>query len=153
MSLALSQDASLSEFAAMVESDPALTAALLRAANSAASSPMSPVAAASEAIVRVGMTEARRIVGGAAMSGPLDGIQVTGVAIDEMWRHLLTIALLADAAAWLSVRPGDERRQGAFTAGILHDVGRLAMMLEQPHAVAAVRSGPSRAWTRSRRSD
>ena len=43
LSLALSEDASLAEFAAVVESDPALTAAVLRAANSAVSSPLSPL--------------------------------------------------------------------------------------------------------------
>ena len=139
LSLALSEDASLAEFAAVVESDPALTAAVLRAANSAVSSPLSPVAAASDAIVRIGMAEARRIVVGAALSGPLGGIEEAGADIDEMWRHLLTIALLADASAWLSMRPGDQRRQGAFTAGILHDVGHLAMIQERPHAVATVR--------------
>ena len=138
--LALSMDASLAEFSAIVEADPAMTSAVLRAANSAVSSPTNPVPSAKEAIVRIGTDEARRVAIGAAISGPLKGLELDAVDLDEMWRHLLTVGLLADASAWRNLSAADGERQGAFTAGVLHDIGRLAMIVERPHAITAVKA-------------
>ena len=44
-----------------------------------------------------------------------------------MWRHVVASALLADATAW-----GAGSRSAAFTAGMLHDIGRLALAIEDP---------------------
>ena len=50
-----------------------------------------------------------------------------------MWRHLLATALIGDATV---------RREGpttsAFTAGLLHDIGRLAMATQEPERYAEV---------------
>lgn len=127
MSLVANPDPAYDELAKMVDTDPALTAALLRAANSAVSAPRDRVRTAHVAMVRVGVKEARRIIMGVALSNSFRGLHRSGVDEAEMWRHLIASAVLADAIAWREVRNGE-----AFTAGLLHDVGRLVLAAGDP---------------------
>lgn len=111
----------------VVDPDPALTIALLRAANSAASAPIDRVTTTRSALVRVGAEEARRIVMGVALSKSFQSLHRSGIDEPEMWRHLIATAVLADAISW-----GDIRHSEAFTAGLLHDLGRLALATADP---------------------
>ena len=120
-------DASISELAAVMESDPALTAAVLRAANSAALAPLSPISTANDAIVRVGLLATRHIVASAALGKSFKSLGRSGIDTDELWRYVVACALLADATAWT-----DGPRTEAFTAGLLHPIGRLAMGAQDP---------------------
>ena len=119
--------------AAIVESDPALTAAVLRAANAAAYVGINRVRAAHEAIVRIGFDETRRIVLGAVVEEAFDGVAFAGVDTVELWRHLLATALVADREARRTGHRGE-----AFTAALLHDIGRLAMATFDPDRYARV---------------
>ena len=126
-------DAGAAEIAAIVEGDPALTSSVLRASNSAAYAPLSPIRTANNAIVRIGLAMTRRIVAGAALGSAFSNLSRSGLDVDELWRHVVACALLADATAW-----ADGPRTEAFTAGILHDIGRLAMAAAQPEQYAQV---------------
>ena len=126
-------DIAASDLAAIVEGDPALTAAVLRAANSAASAPLAQIRTANDAIVRIGLSITRRIVAGAALGSSFTDLGRSGLDVNEMWRHVVACALLADATAW-----ADGPRTEAFTAGLLHDVGRLAMAAQDPERYATV---------------
>ena len=53
---------SLAELAAIVETDPAVAASILRAANSATSSPRDRIGRIDEAMVRIGMDDTRSLV-------------------------------------------------------------------------------------------
>ena len=117
----------------VVESDAALTVSVLRAANSAASAPARPVTALREAIVRVGLDATLRVVGGAIIHASFGDLRRSTLDVGEMWRHLIATALLADADA---VSAGAQTV--AFTAGLLHDVGRLSMAAQDPRRYAEV---------------
>jgi len=121
------------QLGAVVESDPALTAAVLRAANAAAFAGVSRIRAAREAIVRIGFDEMRRIVLGAVVEETFDSVAFAGINTTELWRHLLATALVADREARRSGRQSE-----AFTAGLLHDIGRLAMASFDPDRYARV---------------
>ena len=54
MALLLNQDVVLTDLAVVVESDPSLTTAVIRAANSAHSAPIDQVSSAATAIIRLG---------------------------------------------------------------------------------------------------
>lgn len=142
MSLVANPNPAYDDMAKMVEIDPALTAALLRAANSAISAPRDRVRTAHAAMVRVGVKEARRIIMGVALSSSFQGLHRSGVDESELWRHLIATAILADSIAW-----GEVRHAEAFTAGLLHDVGRLVLAAGDPRRYAQVvelaRSGVS----------
>lgn len=133
LSLVTDGNASLADLIRVISSDPALTAAVLRGANSALSSPVMPVRTAQIAVVRMGMTETRRIVLGVAMSSSFRDLRLARIDEDEMWRHLIATAILADATAW-----GEVKQTEAFTAGLLHDLGRLAMAAGDPGRYARV---------------
>ena len=140
MSLVGNPEPSQKDLQQIVDSDPALTAALLRAANSAISAPLDPVRTAHVAIVRVGTIEARRIIMGVALSNSFHDLRRSKMDEHELWRHLIATGILADVIAW-----GEVEHTEAFTAGLLHDLGRLAMAVEDPgrysRVVAMARSG------------
>jgi putative nucleotidyltransferase with HDIG domain len=132
-SLVANENVTFKELASVIEADPALTAAVLRAANSALSAPIGRIESAEQGLVRIGIERTRRIIAGAVLSGNLTNLRRANLDTDELWRHLVSCALLADVTAW-----GELRRSGAFTAGLLHDIGRLAMAHLQPEAYAEV---------------
>ncbi len=117
----------LGELVDIAELDPAMTVALLRMANSASSSPSRRLTTARTAVVRLGSLPTRRVIAGTVLSTSFP--QPTPDIIDsgEYWRHALAVALIADAAA---VARGS--RSEAFTVGLLHDMGCLAMAASEP---------------------
>jgi putative nucleotidyltransferase with HDIG domain len=120
-------DVDVRHLSSIVETDPALTAAVLRAANSAASAPVRRIGTAGEAVLRIGFNTTRRILLGAVIGESFRGLHRAGIDAGELWRHVIACALLADTAAF-----GGGERSTAFTAGLLHDVGRMAMAQADP---------------------
>lgn len=127
LALLLDSDAGLSEVAAIIEADPGLTAAMLRAANSAASAANTPIVRVADALVRIGFRNARSLVVAALLRSQAGSLDGAGIDLSAFWDHLLATGLIAVAAA----PPGDGRA-AAFTAGMLHDIGRLAMAAVAP---------------------
>ena len=127
MTLLSERDVSIRDVAGIVEGDPGLTAAVIRAANSAAFAPMSRIGNANQAIVRIGLTTTQRIVASAAVSRAFQNLYSTGLDPEQLWSHTVAAAILADASAG-----GHPKRSEAFTAGLLLQVGRLAMATRQP---------------------
>ena len=132
VSLIMSKQATIAELAAVIEGDPAITLALLRFANSALDAPLERVVRVGDAIVRLGLEETRRVALGIVVQQAA-GMELSdsGLDEDELWRHLVATAILADAVAatdqsLIDVRPF------AFSAGLLHDVGRLALASASP---------------------
>lgn len=133
MALLMDLDASLAEVSAIIEADPGLTASMLRAANSAASAVNTPIVRVSDALVRIGFRNARSLVIAALLRSQGDALDGSGLDLPAFWDHLLATGLVAVAAS----PPGDGR-SAAFTAGMLHDVGRLAMAAVAPAEYARV---------------
>lgn len=127
LTLASRHDVGIPELAGVVESDPALTIAVLRAANTASQAPLQRVLTASDAIVRIGLNATRRVVTATATNSAFGDIARAGIDLDAFWEHTLATALLADASAW----PNGPRTE-AFTTGLLHDIGRLALASADP---------------------
>ena len=126
-------DVELAELVSIVETDPALTVAVLRAANSAVSSPVRRIGTARAAVIRLGALATRRLLGGYVVSSGFEVPAASAIDLDEYWRHSLATVLLADAIA---IKDGG--RTEAFTAGLLHDVGCLAMAVAEPERYSRV---------------
>ncbi len=136
LALLVDADAGLSEVAAIIEADPGLTASMLRAANSAASAANTPIVRVADALVRIGFRNARSLVVAALLRSQAGSLDGAGIDLGAFWDHLLATGLIAVAAA-----PPGEGRAAAFTAGMLHDIGRLAMAAVAPaeyHRVVAL---------------
>ncbi len=111
----------LGELVSVAETDPALTLVLLRMANSASSSPTRSLSTARAAVIRLGALTTRRAIATTVLSTAFVQLDSAVLDIDGYWRHALAVALIADLIA----AQGD--RSEAFTVGLLHDVGCLAM--------------------------
>ncbi len=114
---------SLAEVGKIVEVDAGLTAAVLKASNSAAFRRAEPITSVRMAVTYLGerMVLALALSGAVpgGMSAPLPGYDA---AHGELWRHSLRTALAArDLARRCKPRVEGEL---AFTAGILHDLGK-----------------------------
>ncbi|MFK7930435.1 MAG: HDOD domain-containing protein [Myxococcota bacterium] len=109
----------------IVEVDAAFTAEILRIVNSAAYTRKRRVDSVGEAIGLLGESELVKIVvrrASAVISRP----DLPGYGMDDfgLWRNSLRIALAADAIAW---HTGTVQSSMAYTAGLLCDVGKLAL--------------------------
>jgi putative nucleotidyltransferase with HDIG domain len=104
--------------------DPALTALVLRMCNSAFYGGSSPVLDLRDAVARLGFTTISRIVA-AASAGRALGRSQRGYGLDEgeLWQHSITTAVAAQVIA----RAHHLDESLAFTAGLLHDLGKIVL--------------------------
>lgn len=118
---------SIDEVVATIEYDAALTARLLRCCNSAFMAGHEAVDSVDQAVLRLGYYEILRLVLALSVGNTLSkNLQGYGVDSYELWSHSVTCALatqkLAEACAKLGVNPSV-----AFTAGLLHDIGKVVL--------------------------
>lgn len=129
-------DVSAAEIADLLGHDQALTARVLRLANSAFYAPREPVRSPQQAVVLLGLSTVRAIT--------LKASVFTAFPIADarpFWLHSLATACAARAIARLAgLSPADD----AFVMGLLHDIGKLAMAEHVPEAYALVRARVSR---------
>lgn len=121
---------SASDLAVLVSSDPGMSARILRIANSAAYRRGNEVTSVQQALVRLGFVQARNVAVSTAITSafPPDALNAL-FRVEQFWRHSLAVAL---KAAELAGQRRDVDPPTAFTAGILHDMGRLAMFHADP---------------------
>lgn len=112
-------------------SDPALAARLLELANSPALQMPRQVAGISEALALLGNAQVRALV--AASTLGTAARSVPGINLQQFWAYSLNVAKLARSLAGV-VR---QNQQAAFTCGLIHAVGELALHIAMP-AMSAV---------------
>ncbi|MFC5303142.1 HDOD domain-containing protein [Azospira restricta] len=110
-----------------LNTDPAIVARLLAAANSSAFGLAGQVASTRQAILVLGLSTVRRITLATAL---LDRLGQVGGDGRQFWRHSLGVATCARAIAECLGQPPEV----AFSAGLLHDVGQLLMAAVAPEA-------------------
>jgi putative nucleotidyltransferase with HDIG domain len=119
-----------SRIARLISTDQVLTGNVLRLCNSARFGSATPIEDMSEAVTRVGFHEIYRIVAaacGARLLGSAQGGY--GMEPGELWQH----SFVAATAAQLAARQLRDDQNLAFTAALLHDIGKvvLAPVLEE----------------------
>jgi len=115
------------ELETVIGQDPALTASILRQANSAYYGYARRISSLQEAIVMLGFQMIQGLSMSAAIA-PLLKNRLVGYEIDqeELWKHSLLTALAARRLCQHRKLPyGDV----AFTAGLLHDIGKLIISI------------------------
>src|SRR5687768_3794825 len=121
------QGADAEELAAVVRADTALSADVLRIANSVYFSGGYRVETVRDAILRMGLREVYRIVMRVVASPVFQASQKTSMPRVELWKHSFAAAV---AAHLLAGRAGEDP-EVAFTTALLHDLGKL--VLAQAH--------------------
>lgn len=122
---------SCAALAALIEQDPVLAGSVLRLANSAVYSQRQAVTSITAAINMIGIDRLRNVV--------------TALSVSQMWKklpaaegwstadfneHGLATAILA---ATLADHMPNDFAEGAFLAGLLHDVGKLLIVMAVPN--------------------
>lgn len=128
------EDASIARCADLLQRDPALTARVLRLANSAFYGVPGRVASVHNAINLIGLRSLRSLVATVALTQQFPAAPGSAAALGVFWRHTVAVAFASRALA--AAHGLDEEL--AYTAGLLHDVGRLVLAAHFPAAHAAV---------------
>ncbi len=119
-------DVEASRLLRVIELDPALTANLLKLCNSAYYGRRREAGTVGEALLVLGtrtvVTLAFATSMGKVLRGDLNGY---GMAKDDLWRHALAVA--CGAATIVADEGREELRDRAFTAGLVHDIGKLLL--------------------------
>jgi putative nucleotidyltransferase with HDIG domain len=126
-------DSGPEDCARAISTDQALTARVLRLANSAFYGVPGRVGSVNRAIQVLGKRTLRGALTTAAVSGQFSAIACEGFRFDGFWRHTIGTAIGAEAIA----RACTLDDETAFTAGVLHDIGRLALAAHFPRETAA----------------
>jgi putative nucleotidyltransferase with HDIG domain len=117
------------ELASHIADDTGLAAHLLRLVNSPFYGFSRRIGTVSDAIAVLGLHLVRRIVTAAVLQRMLPSVLPDGPASRNFWRHQLLVALLARLA---HAQHGEGDEEQAYMAGLLHDIGRLAMHAYRP---------------------
>ena len=125
LQLADSESASSKQLIAVIEHDPALTGKMLRLANSAFFGQSRRVATIPRAVVLLGFSTVRNLALGVKVWDTL-GAGIARDRLEELWAHAVAVGVAAKTLA-ARLRAGDPDE--AFTAGVLHDVGRLILAM------------------------
>jgi len=131
MELLGEENYSVRDVVGIVENDAILTTKILRAANSAAYSPRVPITSVTAAINNMGekviMSLAIESCAPKVFKDPLDGY-MSGAG--QMWDHSLCTAIGARQLSSYTIKESSPNL--AFTAGLLHDIGKsvMSVMLE-----------------------
>lgn len=150
LNLVANPEADTSELNALIVRDPALSAAVLRCANSGAYAGLEESRTVREALTRLGLEEVARVAGVVAaksLFNPLVRAEQAafGALYTELFHHAGTCAM---GAGWLAMQRRGGHSDRAFLGGMLHDVGKTIAL----RSVAALARGaePSLATDRAR---
>ncbi|MBN1672768.1 MAG: HDOD domain-containing protein [Kiritimatiellae bacterium] len=118
-------NADFGELARIIETDQAITTKILRYANSALYGMSTKITSVRHGTVVLGDKTLAEIITIASASGVLDRmLPGYGLSRGELWHHSLAVAGGAKAIARLRNR---RLVDDAFTAGLIHDVGKLVL--------------------------
>ena len=130
----------ISVLAKKVSYDQALTAKTLRLANSSSFGLQVKVATIQQAITFLGFQTTRNLITTAAVTGCFPNGLCPGFNDKAFWRHSIATAACARSLA----RRLRFNQDVAFTAGLLHDIGRLVLVTGHPQAYGEVLAWRSR---------
>lgn len=128
------EDIDISVLAKKVSYDQALTAKTLRLANSSQYGLQVKATTIQQAITYLGFQTTRSLIMSAAITGCFPEGRCAGFDDKEFWRHSVATAACAKVLA----RQIRFNQDYAFTAGLLHNIGRLVLVSSFPEHYAQV---------------
>lgn len=114
----------------LISTDPALTTRLLQTANSDEFKLSGQVNSVSESLAVLALAHVRAMAKTAAATASLKAIP--GIHLQQFWAYSLNVAKLSRSLAGV-VR---QNQQAAFTCGLIHAIGELALHLGMPAELA-----------------
>ena len=133
LQLTNNEDVSIRQLGDLISFDPSFSSEVLTVANSALYAPRVPVTSILQAIAVLGLNRLKGVCLTVGIRAYL-GKSLNRLSLRAIWRHSLACALIADQLA----QGGSLNRNTAYTAGVLHDIGRLAMVVLRPETYDAL---------------
>ncbi|MBC7573574.1 MAG: HDOD domain-containing protein [Herminiimonas sp.] len=124
----LDEDVHLPKIVQMLSYDQVMTARILRFANSAYVGSAKSPGTVDEAIQLIGLNALREMVCISAVSGLMVPDRCPDFGLKAFWRHAVATACFAASLA----RQAGASASHAFTAGLLHDIGRMVLACTFP---------------------
>lgn len=113
----------------LISTDPALTTRLLRLANAPFFKLTGKINSVSEALALLNLAQVRTMAQESAAQASLKA--VPGINLQQFWEYCHNVARVSRSLAGV-VR---QNQQAAFTCGLIHAVGELAMQLAMPETI------------------
>lgn len=133
-------DVAVDEIGMRIERDQALTAKTLRLANCSFYGVAGRVRSIRDAVNVLGMRTLGSALAAAAVSGSFALRECPAFNLKAYWRHSMATGLCARALAEIVELDGSD----AFIAGLLHDIGQLALVAQFPSTAESVLAYKSR---------
>ena len=127
LQLSNNENVPLRQLADLISSDPSFSSEVLTIANSALYARRAPVNSMLEATAVLGLNSLKGVCLTVGVRAYL-GKSLNHESLRAIWRHSLACALIAQQLAGSA----SMNKEGAYTAGVLHDIGRLALAVVQP---------------------
>ncbi len=127
LQLANNENVQLHQLSELISSDPAFASEVLTIANSLLYAPRFPASSVLQAIAVLGANNLQGLCLTVGVRGYM-GKALNQPAMKAIWRHNLATALIADELASV----GFMDRDIAYTSGVMHDIGRLALAVIRP---------------------
>ncbi len=127
-------DTSLDAICEKVALDQSLAAKTLKLANSSYYGSNSKVVTLQQAVAMLGVTNVKNLVRLTGVANSFPASHCRGFDFKAFWRHSVATAICAE----LISRTLHMKHDFAFTAGLLHDIGRLVLATRFPKEYAAV---------------
>lgn len=126
-----SPDASMDSVASIVSEDVAVSAKLLQLANSSMLGLQIQVSSVGEAVLYLGLETTKSLVLLAHTFSHFDGLACPGLSVETLWKHSSEVGRAAQRLMEMENETQEVVGQ-AFTAGLLHDFGKLLLAANQP---------------------
>ena len=128
-------NADYSNIAKKVSEDQTLSLKILRLVNSAHFGLSRKVSSIDEATIMLGMSRLKTLVIASGFSNSASNVE--GLDIKKFWSESFRVATLA---RWFASKSDSVDPDIAFTAGIIHNIGRLLLHLAQPNRAKAIQT-------------
>lgn len=123
------------EIAEKVSQDQTLSLKILRLVNSAHFGLSRKVSSLDQAVVMLGMVRLKTLVIASGIASSVKDVE--GLDLKKFWGESFQVAALAK---WFAERDTEVDPDIAFTAGLIHNIGRLLLHLSQPQTALAIQN-------------
>jgi len=131
------EDSSTARLGAIISRDAGMTAKILQIANSAFLGLRCHISNPAQAVCMIGMDMVRALVVSVHVFSQYEGQPSISLRWQDLWEHSVGVATLAKkiAGSQKSVKLVVE---DSFTAGLLHDVGKIILLAEMPKEYGSI---------------
>jgi putative nucleotidyltransferase with HDIG domain len=126
-----SEEPSFAQIARTISKDVGMATKILQLANSAFMGTSGRVSSLLQALTLIGLDNVRTLVLSVNVFSQFDGNARVAASLPCLWEHSITVSKLAQQIATAENCP-KALLEECFTAGLLHDLGKLVLMAEFP---------------------